>query len=69
MLAQFFQEKIKIEEQRRENNITDGRCDYTEFTYIHSPSQIQLYLLKATKIANLWKTPILCLRDCTKKQE
>ena len=59
MLAQFFQEKIKIEEQWREHNMTDGGCDYTKFTYTHSPSPIQLYLHKATKTANLGKTPIL----------
>ena len=53
MLAQFFREKIKIEEQWRGHNMTDGRCDYTKFTYTHSPSQIQLYLHKETKTANL----------------
>ena len=53
MLAQFFREKIKIEEQWRGHNMTDGRCDYTKFTYTYSPSQIQLYLHKETKTANL----------------
>ena len=52
MLAQFFQEKIKIEEQRREHNITDGRCDNTKFTYTTVPLKYN-YLLEATKIANL----------------